>query len=77
MALTYTDVSLVRWVTGSPGEYVYFGAGAIANSCCRSPAGVLRALNRVAKYIENGNELHLSGVGLMSSAKRYETPYKG
>ncbi|MCJ1462099.1 hypothetical protein MMC07_000699 [Pseudocyphellaria aurata] len=42
-----------------------------------SPAGVLRALSRVAKYIENGKELHLSGVDLMSSAKRYETPYKG
>lgn len=42
-----------------------------------SPAGVLRALNRVAKYVENGKELHLSGVDLMSSAKRYETPYKG
>ena len=42
-----------------------------------SPAGVLRALLRVAKYIENGKEVHLSGVELMASAKRFEIPYKG
>lgn len=77
MAFICADTSSVRSATGSLGEYNQCDSDAVPDSCYRSPAGVLRALKRVAKYIENGKELHLSGVGLMSSAKPYETPYKG
>lgn len=42
-----------------------------------SPAGVLRALNRVAKYVENGKDVEKAGVELMSSAKPFVNPYKG
>jgi len=43
----------------------------------RSSAGVLRALNRVAKYQENGKELNISGIELMDSAKSFPAPHKG
>jgi len=42
-----------------------------------SSSGVLRALNRVAKYKQDGKTLELGGVDLMSSAKRFVTPFKG
>jgi len=42
-----------------------------------SPAGVLRALNRVAKYVENGKDVEKSGVSLMESAKPFISPFKG
>jgi saccharopine dehydrogenase (NADP+, L-glutamate forming) len=42
-----------------------------------SSAGVLRALNRVAMFLEDGTEKKLSRIGLMESARKFETPYKG
>ncbi|MCJ1241997.1 hypothetical protein MMC14_010004 [Varicellaria rhodocarpa] len=42
-----------------------------------SPAGALSILNRVARYTTDGQELHLSGVDLMLSTRRFDTPYRG
>lgn len=68
---------LVPWVIDFHGKSTSVNPMLISNGRLRSPAGVLRALGRVAQYIEDGKELHLSGVELMASAKRYDTPYKG
>lgn len=68
---------LVPWVIDSHGKSPSTDPAYISNGRFRSPAGVLRALGRVAQYIEDDKELHLSGVDLMLSAKRYDTPYKG